>query len=103
MKKASLGLVRGRSDDGGATTPTPCLASADSSEWRRTAKRFVMPIPAGVETVTVSGETIDTGLDGSAGWMALGPYANGSVVPVSADDASCDLVVQGEGMTLIFK
>lgn len=103
VKKASLGLVRGRADAGGATTPTPCLASADSPEWRRAAKRFVMPIPAGAETVTVSGETVDTGLGGGAGWLALGSFSNGSVVPVSADDVSCDLVVQGDGMTLIFK
>ena len=103
VKKASLGLVRGRADAGGATTPTPCLASADSPEWRRAAKRFVMPIPAGAETVTVSGETVDTGLGGAAGWLALGSFSNGSVVPVSADDVSCDLVVQGDGMTLIFK
>ena len=103
VKKASLGLVRGRADAGGATTPTPCLASADLPEWRRAAKRFVMPIPAGAETVTVSGETVDTGLGGGAGWLALGSFSNGSVVPVSADDVSCDLVVQGDGMTLIFK
>jgi len=103
VKKASLGLVRGRSDAGGATTPTPCLASAASPEWRRTAKRFVMPIPAGAETVTVSGETVDTGLGGGAGWLALGSFSTGTAVPVSADDASCELLVQGGGMSLIFK
>ena len=103
VKRASLGLVRGRSDGGGATTPTPCLASAASPEWRRAAKRFVMPIPAGAETVTVSGETVDTGLGGGAGWLALGSFSTGTAVPVSADDASCELLVQGGGMSLIFK
>ena len=53
--------------------------------------------------MTVSGETVDTGLGGGAGWLALGSFSNGSVVPVSADDVSCDLVVQGDGMMLIFK
>ena len=103
VKAASLGLVRGRADDGGVTTSTACLASTNSAAWRRAAKRFVLPVPKGAETVTVAGEPVDTGLGGAAGWLALGPFANGSVVPVSTDDASCDLIVQGDGMTLIFK
>ena len=103
VKTASLGLVRGRADGGGVTTSTACLASTNSVAWRRAAKRFVLPVPEGAETVAVAGETIETGLGGAAGWLALGPFANGSLVPVSADDASCDLIVQGDGMTLIFK
>ena len=103
VKNASLGLVRGQTVGGGATTPTPCLASDASPEWRNAAKRFVMPVPAGVEAVTVSGEAVDTGLDGGAGWLALGPYATGTVLPVAADDASRELLVQGVGMSLYFK
>ena len=103
VKTASLGLVRGRADGGGVTTSTACLASTNSVAWRRAAKHFVLPVPEGAETVAVAGETIETGLGGAAGWLALGPFANGSLVPVSADDASCNLIVQGDGMTLIFK
>ena len=103
VKTASLGLVRGRADGGGATTSTACLASTNSPAWRRAAKRFVVPVPEGTETLTVAGEPVDTGLDGAAGWLALGPFATGSIVPVSADDASCDLIVQGYGMTLIYR
>ncbi len=103
VKTASLGLVRGRSDDGGVTTATACLASTNSAVWRRTTKRFVLPVPEGAETGPVSGEPVDTGLGGAAGWLALGPCANGSVVPVSAGDASCNLIVQGEGMMFIFR
>ena len=103
VKTASLGLVRGRSDGGGATTPTPCLASTNAPSWRQSGKYFVLPVPDGAESVTVAGEPVDTGLDGAAGWLAAGAFSNGSVVPVSADDASCDLIVQGDGMTLIFK
>ena len=103
VKTASLGLVRGRPDGGGATTSTPCLASTNSAAWRRTTKYFVLPVPEGTETVTVAGDAVDTGLDGAAGWLALGPYASGATVPVSADDASCDLWVFAPGIVISFK
>ena len=103
MKTASLGLVRGRPAGDGATTATACLASTNSAAWRRTMKYFVLPVPEGTETVTVSGESVETGLDGAAGWLALGPYASGATVPVAADDVSCDLWVFGPGVVISFK
>ena len=100
VKTASLGLVRGRSENGGATTATACLASTNSTAWRRATKYFVLPVPEGAEAVTVAGETVDTGLDGAAGWLALGPYASGATVPVAHDDVSCDLWVFGSGSVI---
>ena len=100
VKTASLGLVRGRLAGDGATTSSPCLASTNSAAWRRTMKYFVLPVPEGTETLTVSGESVETGLDGAAGWLALGPYAIGATVPVAADDMSCDLWVSGPGVVI---
>ena len=103
VKKASLGLVLGQADGGGMTTSVACLASTNSAVWRRTAKSFVLPVPKGAETVTVAGETVETGLEGTAGWLALGPYARGTTLPVSADDASVDLWVSALGIVVSIK
>ena len=103
VKTASLGLVRGRAGGGGVTAPTACLASTNAPTWRQADKYFVLPVPAGTETVTVAGEPVDTGLDGAAGWLALGPYASGAVVPVAADGVSCDLLVSGPGFVISFR
>ena len=103
VKTASLGLVRGRADGGGLTTPTACLASTNSVGWPYTKKYCVLPVPKGTATVTVSGEAVEAGLDGAAGWLALGPYAVGATVPVSADDTSCNLLVYATGLVFSFR
>ena len=103
VKTASLGLVRGRSDDGGVTTSTPCLSSSNQIAWRRADKTFVLPVPKGTKTLTVSGEAIETGLDGAAGWLALGPYAHGTLVPVAADDETRNIFAYGTAMMFIVR
>lgn len=103
VKTASLGLVRGRAGGGGVTAPTACLASTNAPTWRQADKYFVLPVPAGTETVTVAGEPVDTGLDGAAGWLALGPYRGGTLVPVSADDLACNIIVYAAGFVISFK
>ena len=103
VKTASLGLVRGRAVGGGVTTSTACLASTNAPIWRRACKYFVLPVPKGVETVTIAGEPIDTGLDGAAGWLALGPYAGGTTVPVSVDDLACNIIVYAAGFVISYK
>ena len=103
VKTASLGLVRGRPGGGGATTPTTCLASTNAPTWRQTGKYFVLPVPEGAETVTVAGEPVDTGLGGAAGWLALGPYSSGTIVPVSTGDSTCNVFVCAAGLVISFK
>ena len=100
VTNVSLGLVRGRADGGGATTPTACRASTNSAAWRRTAKCFVVPVPKGAETVTVAGSVVDAGLGGAAGWLVLGPYASGATVPVSTEDVAFDLWVSAPGSAI---
>ncbi len=103
VKTASLGLVRGRSDDGGITASTLCLSSTNQIAWWRTDKTFVLPVPKGTQALTVSGEAIETGLDGAAGWLALGPYAHGTLVPVAADDETRNIFAYGTAMMFIVR
>lgn len=103
VKTASLGLVRGRSDDGGITASTPCLSSINQIAWWRADKTFVLPVPKGTKTLTVSGDAIETGLDGAAGWLALGPYAHGTLVPVAADDETRNIFAYGTAMMFIVR
>lgn len=100
VKTASLGLVRGRGEGAGITTSTECLASKDSPFWRYAEKRFVVPVPHGAKSVTVAGEVADTGQDGAAGWLALGPYSRDTVLPVYADSFGCELLVTGAGLVV---
>lgn len=103
VKTASLGLVRGRSDGDGATTSTRCMMSASDHGWSYATKSFVIPVPEGSEAVTVSGETVETGLDGAAGWLALGPYPHATAVTLAIDGVSKNLVAYGTGMSLILR
>lgn len=103
VKTASLGLVRGRSDDGGITASTPCLSSTNHIAWRKTDKTFVLPVPKGTQALTISGEIVDTGLNGAAGWLALGPYVHGTLVPVTADDEARNIFAYGTAMMFIVR
>jgi hypothetical protein len=63
----------------------------------------VLPVPKGTKTLTVSGDAIETGLDGAAGWLALGPYAHGTLVPVAADDEARNIFAYGTAMMFIVR
>jgi hypothetical protein len=103
VKTASLGLVRGKAEGAGITTSTECLASKASQFWKYAKKHFVVPVPLGAESLMVSGESIDVGLDGAAGWFALGPYSRDTVLSLSADESSCELLVTGTGLVINFR
>ena len=103
VKTASLGLVRGCANGSGVTTPTACIASKESQLWKYAEKYFVVPVPKGTQSVTVSGETVETKLGGAAGWLALGPYLRDTVLPLSADEFSCELLVTGVGLVINFR
>ena len=103
VKTATLGLVCGRAGSVGVTTPAACLASTNAPTWRHAGKYFVLPVPKDAETVLIAGEPVDTGLDGAAGWLALGPYAGGTTVPVSVDDLACDIIVYATGLVISYK
>ena len=57
---------------------TRCVTPESSVRWSRIHERAVLPIPYGTTSFTVGGATVDTGLDGAAGWYAYGPLALGA-------------------------
>jgi hypothetical protein len=103
VKTSSLGLVRGFAGGSGVSTSTKCLASADSSLWKYAEKRFVVPVPQGTKSLMIAGDAVDTGLDGAAGWLALGPYLKDTVLSVSADSSNFDLLVTSLGLVINFR
>ena len=76
VREASFGVIAGLTDrPEGATR---CIVSASSVRWSRMHERAVLPIPYGTTSFTIGGVTVDTGLDGAAGWYAYGPLALGA-------------------------
>ena len=84
--RATVGVVQSVGDGGGSTR---CVLPENGRKWRRFTSRAVLPVPYGVSSVTVGGESFDTGLGGAQGWFAIGPYGNANVeVAVSIEDDS---------------
>ena len=104
VRTAKLGLIQGLSPDAEGTTR--CLAPVDAGVWNQANKRAVIPIPYGTESLTVNGETVDTGLDGAQGWYALkGRSGETYSLSLMAGGVQhfASLVGMSDGLMLIFK
>ena len=78
-RTATLGAVCGfAANPDGAMVPVRCRLDSTGDGWSREHKRFVLPVPAGTETLTVAGQEVDAGLGGDAGWYGAGPFASGT-------------------------
>lgn len=72
---ASLGLVRGHTSIPDGDVPSVrCRLSAEGAAWTSAPKKYVVPVPKGAE-LSVDGKSVETYLDGGAGWYAVGPIA----------------------------
>lgn len=91
VRTARLGLLCGAY--GTTRAGTRCLFDASSSAWRRADSPAVLPIPCGVETVTVDGTEVPTGLDGHQGWLALRLPSSGAARTVAMTDGEADYEV----------
>lgn len=80
VRTAKLGLINALLPDGEGLTR--CLAPMGGRAWERVSERAVLPIPCGMTSFSVNGETVDTGLDGAQGWYAF------SVTPGSVAELS---------------
>ena len=89
-RRAKLGLIQGL--DSGGRGRTRCLAPANGRVWNKVRKRAVLPIPYGMTSFTVNGESVDPGLGGAQGWYALGQLKNG-------DDVSLSMIANGLSFT----
>ena len=105
VRTAKFGVIAGISDQPEGTTR--CEPFASSVRWGRVHERAVMPIPHGATALSVGGVSVDTGLDGAAGWYAYGPLAVGSSESVSLDtpDAVYSQLLKsvGIGSVLMFR
>ena len=83
---------------------TRCIVSDSSLRWHRIRERAVLPIPYGTTSFSVGGETVDTGLDGAAGWYAYGPLALGSsdTLGLTTADGSYAALLRSVGTGFIF-
>ena len=83
--------------DGSATAVGCCRTPEGSSTWRRMQRYSVVPVLAGADqSITVDGETLDVGFDGSATWVKLGEFAPGAVtaltLSLAGEESAANLV-----------
>lgn len=71
VRTAQVAVVRGVGVGGEAQTATYRDAAMSEKQWAKFRDHAVLPIPAGTETFSIDGQTIDTGLRGAAGWYML--------------------------------
>ena len=104
-RTAKFAVIAGVSN--GPEGTTRCEPFESSVRWGRIHERAVLPIPYGTTSFTIGGETVDTGLDGAAGWYAYGPLAIGAAETlelVAPDgDFAAFLKSVGVGMVLIYR
>lgn len=87
VRTARLGLVSSYGAEAEGTTR--CVFDESGDEWKGFTGKAVLPVPAGTTALSVNGETVETGLDGAAGWFALKANRDGSEIPlVLATDGS---------------
>ena len=106
VRTAKLGLIEGLTSDSEGWTR--CTTPKDGPKWNRFYTRAVLPIPYGTTSLTVDGDSVETGLGGAQGWFALGDYAYGKAVPLRlcADGGrafKANVVSSPFGMTIFFR
>ena len=103
-RHAKLAVVKGASASGTAEAD---VRTVGSRRWSDVAAKAVLPIPSGVEAVSVNGQDVDASLWQSPGWF-LFAARSGSVYNVllaGGGDPLAAATVQGvaTGFTLIFR
>ena len=73
-RTARLGVVRGVGTD---AAEAPVRDPSRRAAWKRTGASAVLPVAAGVSSVTIDGTAFGTGLDGAAGWFWWTPIGEG--------------------------
>ncbi len=107
-RTAVLGVIEGmRSADEGCSTR--CRLSGDGLTWKKTASRFVIPIPYGTGFISMQGasaKAVPGEFDGAQGWCALaaGAYGNLSIAAELPDSAmSADVLVCNPGCVMVLR
>ena len=108
MQKASIACVAGASH-GGTASGVRVLFAKDSRKWQRVRGwRAVLPLPYGMRSFIIDGNSIDAGLDGAAGWYAFGPLETPRSYALSMTDSDFNvfettLFGAGLGLAIILR
>ena len=87
-RSARIAVVLG-SDSGGAAEAIVRTAGSGTRNWNTIGAKAVLPIPFGVDAVTVNGSSVDSGLYDSPGWFLFKPHTSVN-----------DIVLAGGGSSL---
>ena len=102
-KSAVLGVVRGTGASA-STAGVAVLPDPTAAKWGHfKAKAVTVPVPEGVESITVDGEAKPTGLGGDAGWYTVAPVKGGADTTVAVGESEVTLTADGNGLLLLFK
>lgn len=99
----TLGRVCGVSSGGSPMKPVHCLMSTNGIPWRQNRRRYVITVPAGTETLMLDGDTVDTGLDGFAGYYAAGQFPSATWHRFAIADDEVDIYSAPVGMSLTIR
>ena len=99
----TLGRVCGISSGGNAMQPVRCLMSTNGIPWQQSRRHYVITVPAGTETLTLDGDTVETGLDGFAGYYAAGQFPSATWHRFAIADDEVDIYSAPVGMSLTIR
>ena len=101
VRTARLGVISGLEPGGSGVTR--CLAPKDGHKWSVGGSRAVVPVPYGTVSLSVGGESVDTGLGGEQGWycVSLPPLGQQLALSLETDYASYDTMLVGKGLGCI--
>lgn len=99
----TLGRVCGVSFGGSAMQPVRCLTSTNGLPWHQNRRRYVITVPAGTETLTLDGDTVETGLGGYAGYYAAGQFPGATWHRFALADDEVDIYSASAGMTVTLR
>ena len=102
VKSCRVGVVMG-AGRGAGTYEVRCVTDTASSDWSRVPRRVTFPIAYGTESVELDGATVESGLDGAAGWMTL-RFAGGSSHELTVGDGEpTELTAETVGLAILLK
>ena len=107
-RTAVVGVIEGmRPADEGCSTR--CRLPGGGLTWKKTASRFVIPVPYGTGSISVPGASaavVPGEFDGAQGWCALaaGGYGNLSIAAALPDsEMSADVLVCNPGCVMVLR